>query len=191
MNVNEIQVLPRQFSNKKKREQRLFNTSNVKISFWLTLCYYDNGKTTAQHYLRLLQRNNTLNNSLHQKLYSVHKFSFLKYTYIHQTHNFYSHTNIQSNKTHTWPIKNIHITALHIHILTSLFESLWSYWKTWAWHGRRGSFLAFFCPFLYAADFQCSDLDFQINCDCKLMPAFGTILCSTERTLSYLRETTQ
>lgn len=33
MNVNEIQVLQRQFSNKKKREQRLFNTSNVKKKF--------------------------------------------------------------------------------------------------------------------------------------------------------------
>lgn len=40
---------------KKKREQRLF--SNVKKHFGLTLCYYDNGKTTNQHYFRLPQHN--------------------------------------------------------------------------------------------------------------------------------------
>lgn len=57
MYVNEILVLPRQFGKKKKkkREQRLF--SNVKKNFGLTLCYYDNGKTTNQHYFRLPQHN--------------------------------------------------------------------------------------------------------------------------------------
>lgn len=40
---------------KKEREQRLFN--NVKKNFGLTLCYYDNGKTTNQHYFRLPQHN--------------------------------------------------------------------------------------------------------------------------------------
>lgn len=40
---------------KKEREQRLFN--NVKKKFGLTLCYYDNGKTTNQHYFRLPQHN--------------------------------------------------------------------------------------------------------------------------------------
>lgn len=56
MYVNEILVLPRQFG-KKKKKKRAKIVQYVKKIFGLTLCYYDNGKTTNQHYFRLPQHN--------------------------------------------------------------------------------------------------------------------------------------
>lgn len=42
---------------KKKKKKRAKIVQYVKKIFGLTLCYYDNGKTTNQHYFRLPQHN--------------------------------------------------------------------------------------------------------------------------------------